>query len=313
MEPDGQNLPPADAASQAVTASPAPSAPRPPGWPYMTYLEAVLMSAALLLFRLGAAVCVGVFVAEAISVLKRSRGDFVPEEPDILMLVNVAAVFPLLVWGWWRSGQRVRQAFGLRAFRWAAIPALVPLGIGAALIASELDNLLRQMIPLEDEFREIFESLMSSPFWAFFVLVVSVPLTEEALFRGVVLRGLLRRHGPWASSFASALLFGLVHVYPAQIMPAFLLGLLLAGIHLRTGSLWPCVWMHAVINALFLVAHLLVPYEIQGLTTPPEAGVFQPLWLDAFAAVLFAAGAAVFFRVTRGASSLKAPLHGCTP
>ncbi|MFO7974247.1 MAG: CPBP family intramembrane glutamic endopeptidase [Candidatus Hydrogenedentota bacterium] len=298
MENNNQKPPLADATTREAES--AHLSPNPPGWPYMTYLEAVLLSVALLLFQLLAALFVAGFLMAIQGLLGRSHQEFVLKQPHVLMVLSVFAVFPLLVWGWWRSGQSMRGAFGLRAFPWATLLAIVPLSIGAALIISEMDNLLRQMMPLQDPYKEIFESLSSSPLVAFFMLAIMAPITEETLFRGVVLRGLLRQHGAWASSFVSALLFGLVHVYPAQIMPAFLLGWLLAWVHLRTGSIWPCMWMHAVVNTLFLVAHMLIPNEIRGLTTPPEAGLFQPLWLDALAVALFGIGVASFIPLTRG-------------
>lgn len=289
--------------AQPDDAQTAPAAPPPdsPAWAYMTYIEAVLLSAALVVLQLLSAMLLAGLLMATEVFLGWSHESFVSGEPHFLMLVNVFAVVPLLVWGWWRSGESVPEAFGLRAFPGAVLLAIVPLSIGAALIVSEMDNLLRQVIPMRNELGEIFESLSSSPLAAFVALVIIAPITEEALFRGMVLRGLLRRYGPWRASLVSALLFGLVHVYPAQIMPAFLLGLLLAAVHLRTGSLWPCVWMHAVVNALFFVAHMLFPYEIQGLTTPPEAGLFQPLWLDALAVALCGIGVASLLRVTHHA------------
>ena len=277
-----------------------------PAWVYMTYLEAVLLSAALLVLQLLSALLLAGLLKAIEALPGWSPESFVSIEPHFVMLVNVFAVVPLLVWGWWRSGQSVPETFGLRAFPGAVLLATVPLSIGAALILSEMDNLLRQVIPLQNELGEIFESLSSSPLVAFVALVIIAPITEEALFRGMILRGLLRRYGPWRASLVSALLFGLVHVYPAQIMPAFLLGLLLAAVHLRTGSLWPCVWMHAVVNALFFVAHMRFPHEIQGLTTPPEEGLFQPLWLDALAVALFGIGVASLFLVTLHAPVRKA-------
>jgi membrane protease YdiL (CAAX protease family) len=222
--------------------------------------------------------------------------------PSAFMLVNVIAVFPLLVWGWWRSGERPLDTLGLKAFPWGVIPAIVPLGIGAALLMSELDNLIRWLLPgIPSLFGDIFQDLFDRPLLGLLVVVVMAPLTEEPLFRGVILRGLLRRHGPWASSIVCSLLFGLIHINPPQVIAASLLGLLLAAVYLNTRSLWPCVALHAVVNAVPLAAFGLVPdeIEIQGLTTPPEAGVFHPPWLDALAIMLFVLGLVGFWAATR--------------
>ncbi len=274
--------------------------PRPPRWPYLSYREAILMSVAFLVFQVVLGALIGiVIVAVGLAFGVSPEQNPVMANPAVFMVANVWAVLPLLVWGWVRSGQRVREAFALRAFPWAVLPALVFMGIGASLLMSELDNITRRFIPLPSLFPEMFDSLFSSPLLGFFIVVIMAPLTEEPLFRGIILGGLRRQHGTAGSCIVSALLFALIHLNPPQLLPAFLLGLLLAGIQLRTGSLWPCVWMHAVINFVPLGAFGLVSDQLPGLTTAPEAGLFHPLWLDALALSLFLAGVVSFCAATR--------------
>jgi membrane protease YdiL (CAAX protease family) len=101
--------------------------------------------------------------------------------------------------------------------------------------------------------------------WSQFTLA---PLTEEAVFRGLLFTGilyLLRRAqaGPRAPGLAiafSAIAFGLAHsanylYYPAgfvtfQIAEATLLGALLAYTRVKTDSLYPAIGLHALVNFL---------------------------------------------------------------
>ena len=295
---------------ETLRESPSPAAallPKPPGWPYMTYPEAVLMSVVFLVLQILIGAFIGILIVIGGLVFGVSpEQNLALSNPAAFMVANLWAVLPLFVWGWFRSGQTVREAFALRAFPWTVLPALVFMGIGAALLMSELDNLTRRLIPLPTLFPEVFDSLFSSPVLGFFIVVIMAPLTEEPLFRGIILRGLRRQHGTGGSCIVSALLFALIHLNPPQLLPAFLLGLLLAGIQLRTGSLWPCVWLHAVINFVPLGAFGLFPDQLPGLTTPPEAGLFHPLWLDALALTLFLAGVVSFCAATRSRPSSAA-------
>ena len=85
-------------------------------------------------------------------------------------------------------------------------------------------------------------------------LAVVTPLSEELMFRGFVLRGLLERIGPGPAVVATALVFGAFHLDAGTIIPIFFTGLALGWLYVKTGSLWPCIAAHAGQNALALLA-----------------------------------------------------------
>ncbi len=82
------------------------------------------------------------------------------------------------------------------------------------------------------------------------ILVVAPPL-EELTFRGVLLHRWARRWGVLPAVLLSSLGFSLLH---ANKPGAFLLGLTLCAIYLRTGSLWLTIGIHAVNNAAAVLA-----------------------------------------------------------
>lgn len=86
-------------------------------------------------------------------------------------------------------------------------------------------------------------------------VVVLAPIAEELLFRGVLLRSLLRRVDAGWALFLSALVFGLVHVLgdPGSyaVLPALVaLGLFSGWRALRTGALSQSILVHAGFNLL---------------------------------------------------------------
>lgn len=85
-------------------------------------------------------------------------------------------------------------------------------------------------------------------------LAVVTPVSEEVLFRGFVLRGLLPSIGAGPAVVASALLFSVLHLEPRVMIPIFITGLALGLLYVRTGSVWPCIAAHAGQNTLALLA-----------------------------------------------------------
>ncbi|MDE7122991.1 MAG: CPBP family intramembrane metalloprotease, partial [Alistipes sp.] len=86
--------------------------------------------------------------------------------------------------------------------------------------------------------------------WTFAALAVLAPLFEELLCRGIVLEAVRARHGAVRAWLVSSLFFGVMHLYPAQAVGAFVVGLVLGYVCIATGSLWGAVALHALNNAL---------------------------------------------------------------
>jgi membrane protease YdiL (CAAX protease family) len=96
--------------------------------------------------------------------------------------------------------------------------------------------------------------------WGYFAVGLLAPISEELVFRGAILRALLRwtsRH--WVAIAISAVLFALIHANPAQMPHAFLIGLLLGWLYYRTDSIVPGIVYHWVNNSVAYVIYNLYP------------------------------------------------------
>jgi membrane protease YdiL (CAAX protease family) len=96
------------------------------------------------------------------------------------------------------------------------------------------------------------------------LVVVLAPITEELMFRGLLLRSFLRRMSFWPAALLSTLLFSLFHVFQVDtLLGAVTLALSVAVLGLGncfvvriTGRLTPAIMVHATFNALTLVVAL---------------------------------------------------------
>ncbi len=94
--------------------------------------------------------------------------------------------------------------------------------------------------------------------------VVMAPLVEETLYRGLLLRSLLRRFGAGTAVFVSASIFAGVHLLgdpnTLRSMPALAaLGVVLGVVATRTGSLSRPILIHAGFNLTTVVLVVLSP------------------------------------------------------
>ena len=166
----------------------------------------------------------------------------------------------LFVWRRWLPFSRVY----LRSRPWAVLLWVALLGLGAILPLEWIYEQLNLTLPIEME--EVLKSMMSNR-WGYLALGILAPIAEEMVFRGAILRSLLRYFNermPWIPIVVSALLFGLVHGNVAQSSNAFLMGLLLGWFYHRTGSIVPGIVLHWINNTVAYVMYQLLPNQADG-------------------------------------------------
>lgn len=195
----------------------------------------------------------------------RGAGQFYPAQERAL--ATWAGVH-LIAWGVaplvWFLGAR-RSAHPLRALgltrprtSWAATAALTAAALGFSLLTASLYRVIVDSLGI-DALRppEVDDSIFFSG--AAILLTIQAvagvtPISEEIMFRSFALRGLRRDIGPGPAVAASAALFSVLHLDTGIVIPIFFTGLALGWLHLKTGSVWPCIAAHAGQNALALLA-----------------------------------------------------------
>lgn len=142
---------------------------------------------------------------------------------------------------------------------WFTLFWVVCLTIGAAIpLTAALDATGLQ---LPEIYKQMFKGMMHNDF-GFIAIGVLVPIAEEMVFRGAILRRLLDLTGyekRWIAIITSAALFGLIHGNMLQGLNAFALGLLLGWMYVRTRSIVPGVVMHFTNNSLSYIMYRMYP------------------------------------------------------
>ena len=91
----------------------------------------------------------------------------------------------------------------------------------------------------------------------FLFLLIEAPVLEELLFRGVLFSGLTKIMPIWPAILLSGLVFAVIHVNAATLIPLWFLGCAFAWLYARTGTLLAPMAAHFTFNAVNLILCLL--------------------------------------------------------
>lgn len=212
------------------------------------------------------------------------------EHPACQGVISAVAFGLIIKWSIGKSGRSFSDICPVASVERSKYPLMVLLILGLEILLSEADNVLRSLLPAPEWLMNQLVDLVraeQSLWGSILALIVVAPLTEEILFRGLILDGFLRKYSVPKSIVVSALLFGLFHFNPWQFVAAFVGGIILAWWRIRTGSIVPCIFGHAFKNAIPMVV-LGLKIEIRGYSSDPTGPIqLQPWWFDVIGVILF--------------------------
>lgn len=161
--------------------------------------------------------------------------------PVVLVLCGLFA--------WLRRGMSPMDYLGLNRVSWkvylASFGAIMLFGVVFGIVGVLLD---RPDVP--ETMLEIYRTAGFPPL-IWLAMVVAAPVSEEILFRGFLFKGF--EHSPVGGVGAvglTSLLWAVIHVQyePYEMMVIFSMGLVLGLFRLKTGSLYPALFMHVLNN-----------------------------------------------------------------
>ena len=136
--------------------------------------------------------------------------------------------------------------------------AILPIFYGAVLVSRLLMDVLRVEAP-ENPIIDALQYAGSAWLqWAIVVIVaVFGPFAEEVLFRGFLYPAMRRKMPVAVAVLLNAALFSLIHVSFVDFLPILVLGVGMAFLYEKTGSLVSCTVFHVLNNSLRMVVYYI--------------------------------------------------------
>lgn len=147
---------------------------------------------------------------------------------------------------------------------WGVLCWVALLAVGSLIPFQWAEDQLNLKMP--DNFVQLFTQLMQEPL-GYIAVGVMAPVAEELVFRGAILRTLLRLFSPraaWVSIVISSIIFGAIHGNLPQFVHASLLGIILGWMYYRSRSVVPGIVFHWVNNTIAYILANLMPQAADG-------------------------------------------------
>jgi uncharacterized protein len=153
-----------------------------------------------------------------------------------------------------KGGGRVRVSY-----RMLAAVMLLSLGILLSCFAiiyfttSFIDN---------SGYMEMMKTSISNSSAFLFYGIVTGPICEEFVFRGIILNGMLKKYSKTKAILITAFIFGFIHLNIPQFIVAFIFGVFAGILYAQSKSLVACIFLHCTFNLINFVIMIGSDYKI---------------------------------------------------
>ena len=134
--------------------------------------------------------------------------------------------------------------------------------IPPVMLVSQVTAACTEALGYEARLQEVFDWFNDgtlSPSARVFMMAAAVfiaPVTEEALFRGILFPVLLKGRAFASAALLSGLFFALIHFHAPSLLPLLALSIAFSAAYASTGSLLTPIVMHALFNTTSLLLYL---------------------------------------------------------
>ncbi|MCL1917226.1 MAG: CPBP family intramembrane metalloprotease [Peptococcaceae bacterium] len=191
---------------------------------------------------------------------------------DSLFLAFAVFLSPFAAWltalaGGALTRIRLKPLLGPSRMKVSGLIVITVVAMGMTTVVDFMSEFLKNALSLLNlhlYVPEFLTSVPTEPLAAFLyaaAICIGAPVFEEFLCRGILLHA-IKPYGNGFAVIVSALFFGLIHGNFIQAPGAFVFGIFLGIVTLRTGSLRPAILIHAFNNTFFvLTEYVFMPLE----------------------------------------------------
>lgn len=157
-----------------------------------------------------------------------------------------------------------------------------PLAIVGALMGIIAANLLNEKLDLPNLIEAEMGALCHT-FWGVLAIAIIGPIVEELVFREGIIGYLIRRgQHRWVAIIFSSLMFGIIHLNPAQVPFAFIMGIVLGVIYVKSHSIVLTSIIHILNNTIAVVEIILLGERANDLSYAELLGGSGIAWVYIF-------------------------------
>ena len=175
--------------------------------------------------------------------------------PFALLTISTILVFIVAYLLVKRHYESVFKGMFSKNLKFNFLYTIIPVIVGTMMLNAVINSF---MPPQGSAYNSFMSNLASNKLYVVLFLIPIVfiaPVTEELVFRGMILRGLSGNYSAKTAILISATLFSLMHLNLAQIPNAFILGVIFAILMIHSRNILYVIIYHLLNN--FLVTFLL--------------------------------------------------------
>ncbi|MBO5326120.1 MAG: CPBP family intramembrane metalloprotease [Lachnospiraceae bacterium] len=203
----------------------------------------------------------------------------------LMIYLSSSLVFRLGIWGTglvqliilavpvfyaWYMKADFKKLFSLKVPAFKHILGGICMWLGVWLLEQVVIVSLAQWFPSLAETSDALNSVITDAGFisAFIVVGICPAIAEEFAFRGFLFGTLKDKWRPWLAIVVSALLFGAYHMNLLQFVGGTMMGIAIAYVTYRSGSIWIGAIMHFINNGLSVI----LQYNPEWVTKIPVLG-----------------------------------------
>lgn len=162
----------------------------------------------------------------------------------------------------------LKESLNLRPVPILTLLTISFISISFFILLSWLQGLLNPLFrPYEKdiiEYEKFFATIASASrsktdIIMFIIGISAIPaITEEILFRGIILTGLKNSSTAAKAIILSGLLFGIIHLFPPQVVTVSILGIFFGILVIKSRSILTAIWCHFLNNLIIILSIFIV-------------------------------------------------------
>ena len=194
-----------------------------------------------------------------------STDNFINASGNFYYAIGIVVCFIIIRWRIVRKGESFQEAVTLYLKETDVKKSLsyAFFGLSASLFLSAVFTLL----PFFSGYKTMTEKAFQRTdlILAMISVVITAPICEEIIFRGLMLNRLLTRFSEKTAVLLTAIIFAVCHANPVWICYAFVMGWLLAFVSVKEDNIYYSIVMHMAFNVWTVIQ--LIIRQFDGLYT----------------------------------------------